>query len=193
MLKQLWATKHPHAAHEEANGLSLRRTLGPWGLTALGIGAVIGGGIFVITGQAAAIGRNGTLNNQYFAGDVDDLAIWRRALDPAEVRQIYEAGTNGIPLERSVMTLWIANVYPDLETGDMQMDLRVEHGSLTNQTLRLRGAALATGTYADQTVLAGGKGRRPHFRVPNSDIAYGHGPMGRREADRPNFFQVICP
>ncbi|PZU27294.1 MAG: amino acid permease, partial [Stenotrophomonas sp.] len=54
MFKQLWATKHPHAAHEEANGLSLRRTLGPWGLTALGIGAVIGGGIFVITGQAAA-------------------------------------------------------------------------------------------------------------------------------------------
>ena len=28
--------------------------LGPWGLTALGIGAVIGGGIFVITGVAAA-------------------------------------------------------------------------------------------------------------------------------------------
>jgi APA family basic amino acid/polyamine antiporter len=37
-----------------ADGLSLHRTLGPWGLTALGIGAVIGGGIFVITGQAAA-------------------------------------------------------------------------------------------------------------------------------------------
>jgi APA family basic amino acid/polyamine antiporter len=35
-------------------GIQLRRTLGPWGLTALGIGAVIGGGIFVITGQAAA-------------------------------------------------------------------------------------------------------------------------------------------
>ncbi|MGO4781982.1 amino acid permease, partial [Lysobacter sp. 2RAB21] len=33
---------------------SLHRTLGPWGLTALGIGAVIGGGIFVITGKAAA-------------------------------------------------------------------------------------------------------------------------------------------
>lgn len=147
----------------------------------------------VLSGQAAAIGRNGYVNNQYFAGDVDDLAIWRRALDPAEVRQIYEAGTNGIPLERSVMTLWIANVYPDLETGDMQMDLRVEHGSLTNQTLRLRGAALATGTYADQAVLEGGKGRRPHFRVPNSAIANGHGPMGRREADRPNYFQVVCP
>src|SRR5688572_7415147 len=54
MLEQLRATKHPHAAHAEAEGLSLHRTLGPWGLTALGIGAVIGGGIFVITGKAAA-------------------------------------------------------------------------------------------------------------------------------------------
>lgn len=33
---------------------SLKRALGPAGLTALGIGAVIGAGIFVLTGQAAA-------------------------------------------------------------------------------------------------------------------------------------------
>lgn len=33
----------------------LKRTLGKWNLVALGIGAVIGAGIFVITGQAAAI------------------------------------------------------------------------------------------------------------------------------------------
>jgi APA family basic amino acid/polyamine antiporter len=32
----------------------LRRTLGPWSLTAFGIGAVIGSGIFVLTGTAAA-------------------------------------------------------------------------------------------------------------------------------------------
>ncbi len=32
----------------------MRRTLGPWGITALGIGAVIGTGIFVVTGTAAA-------------------------------------------------------------------------------------------------------------------------------------------
>jgi APA family basic amino acid/polyamine antiporter len=32
----------------------LRRTLGPWSLTALGIGAVIGSGIFTVTGTAAA-------------------------------------------------------------------------------------------------------------------------------------------
>lgn len=55
MLKQLLRTKHPLAVNNEAGEIELRRTLGPWGLTAIGIGAVIGGGIFVITGQAAAM------------------------------------------------------------------------------------------------------------------------------------------
>ncbi|HKR77860.1 MAG TPA: amino acid permease [Rhodanobacter sp.] len=53
MLKQLLARKTEFGT-DAAHGIALQRTLGPWGLTALGIGAVIGGGIFVITGQAAA-------------------------------------------------------------------------------------------------------------------------------------------
>src|SRR2546426_541504 len=32
----------------------LKKTLGPWSLTALGIGAIIGTGIFILTGTAAA-------------------------------------------------------------------------------------------------------------------------------------------
>ena len=39
---------------EVLKDLSLKRALGPLNLTALGIGAVIGAGIFVLTGQAAA-------------------------------------------------------------------------------------------------------------------------------------------
>ena len=35
----------------------LRKTLGPWSLTAFGVGAVIGSGIFILTGTAAA-GQN---------------------------------------------------------------------------------------------------------------------------------------
>src|SRR3979409_1239346 len=35
-------------------GPALRRVLGPWHLIALGIGAIIGTGIFVLSGQAAA-------------------------------------------------------------------------------------------------------------------------------------------
>ena len=55
MLDQLLAKKSDFSnAAVDDDGPSLKRTLGPWGLTALGIGAVIGGGIFVITGQAAA-------------------------------------------------------------------------------------------------------------------------------------------
>ncbi len=54
MLDQLLARKTDFSIDDTHDGPSLKRTLGPWGLTALGIGAVIGGGIFVITGQAAA-------------------------------------------------------------------------------------------------------------------------------------------
>ena len=38
----------------EQHGHALKKTLGVWGLTALGIGAIIGTGIFVLTGKAAA-------------------------------------------------------------------------------------------------------------------------------------------
>src|SRR5438034_11060869 len=38
----------------EADRGLLRRSLGPWHLTALGIGSIIGTGIFVLTGTAAS-------------------------------------------------------------------------------------------------------------------------------------------
>ncbi len=41
-------------AESETPGHRLQKTLGPWSLTALGIGAIIGSGIFVLTGTAAA-------------------------------------------------------------------------------------------------------------------------------------------
>src|SRR3954454_10535141 len=39
---------------EAASAHSLKRALGPVNLTALGVGAIIGGGIFVLTGKVAA-------------------------------------------------------------------------------------------------------------------------------------------
>jgi APA family basic amino acid/polyamine antiporter len=41
-------------AHAEEPEHRLKKTLGPWSLAALGIGAVIGSGIFILTGTAAA-------------------------------------------------------------------------------------------------------------------------------------------
>jgi APA family basic amino acid/polyamine antiporter len=57
MASQLFATKPLHVIMEEAKDegeLSLRRALGPINLITLGVGAIIGAGIFVLTGQAAA-------------------------------------------------------------------------------------------------------------------------------------------
>src|SRR5437763_16614382 len=54
----LWTKKSIAVLQQEAAGESeattLRRALGALNLTTLGIGAVIGAGIFVLTGQAAA-------------------------------------------------------------------------------------------------------------------------------------------
>ncbi len=56
MANPLFAKKPMTVLMEESGSSShgLKRTLGKWNLIALGIGAVIGAGIFVITGQAAA-------------------------------------------------------------------------------------------------------------------------------------------
>src|SRR5262249_12719358 len=53
--KQLFARKSLETLLAEMKGENrLRRVLGPIGLTSLGIGAIIGAGIFVTTGEAAA-------------------------------------------------------------------------------------------------------------------------------------------
>ena len=55
MASQLLATKSISELHEqESSGNQLRRALGPLHLTLLGIGGIIGTGIFVLTGTAAA-------------------------------------------------------------------------------------------------------------------------------------------
>jgi APA family basic amino acid/polyamine antiporter len=55
-VSQLFRTKSVEAlvAASQQEGKRLERTLGAWSLMALGIGAVIGSGIFVLTGTAAA-------------------------------------------------------------------------------------------------------------------------------------------
>jgi APA family basic amino acid/polyamine antiporter len=55
MLKRLLATKPFESIHHEHRTSELKRTLGPWQLTALGIGGTIGTGIFVLTGLEAAL------------------------------------------------------------------------------------------------------------------------------------------
>jgi APA family basic amino acid/polyamine antiporter len=73
---------------------ALKRTLGPWALTAMGIGAIIGTGIFVLTGVAAATRAGPGLTVSFvIAGIVSALA----ALCYAEV-------SSKIPISGSAYT-----------------------------------------------------------------------------------------
>src|SRR6266851_581124 len=54
--QQLFAKKSLETLQAEAKGENrLRRVLGPITLTSLGVGAIIGAGIFVMTGRVAAV------------------------------------------------------------------------------------------------------------------------------------------
>ena len=52
-MSSVWRKKPISAFHAEAGKSELKRILTKWGLTSLGIGAIIGGGIFTLTGIAA--------------------------------------------------------------------------------------------------------------------------------------------
>ena len=54
MYKNLLAKKSVAQIQKEAKAGTLKRTLGKWNLVSLGIGCIIGAGIFVMTGTAAA-------------------------------------------------------------------------------------------------------------------------------------------
>ncbi|KOY86507.1 amino acid permease [bacterium 336/3] len=53
MSQSIWRKKPISAFEADMKKSNLNRVLGKWSLTAIGIGAIIGGGIFVLTGTAA--------------------------------------------------------------------------------------------------------------------------------------------
>ena len=76
MWNQLFARKSLERLHAEMQDDNrLRRVLGPVGLTALGIGATIGAGIFVTTGEAAATKAGPSVMLAYVVADW--VALWR--------------------------------------------------------------------------------------------------------------------
>ena len=54
----------------------------------------------VLPGQFAALGRRGDQDEFYFSGILDDVALWRRALSPAEIVLIHASGSEHVPLDR---------------------------------------------------------------------------------------------
>jgi len=50
---------------------------------------------WVKPGQLAAMGREGPTGGNYFTGFVDDVALWKRALAPSEIAQLFNEGQQG--------------------------------------------------------------------------------------------------
>jgi basic amino acid/polyamine antiporter, APA family len=71
-------------ADAESPGQRLKKTLGPWSLMALGIGAIIGSGIFVLTGTAAA--------GEYFQAP----SIWHAQVLDILVNLVKHGGTASV-------------------------------------------------------------------------------------------------
>ena len=55
LVARMLARKSVAQVQQETETSQLKRTLGPWNLVFLGIGCIIGAGIFVRTGSAAAL------------------------------------------------------------------------------------------------------------------------------------------
>lgn len=71
MFRHIFKRKPLKMLHDEMMGENrLRRVLGPWSLTSLGIGCVIGAGIFVITGEAASVKAGPSLTISFVVAGV---------------------------------------------------------------------------------------------------------------------------
>jgi APA family basic amino acid/polyamine antiporter len=97
---KLFRRKHAADLQAEAkNDTRLKRALGPVNLTALGIGAIIGAGIFVLTGQAAA----------KYAGPAIVLSFVLAGLACAFAGLCYAEFAAMIPMSGSAYTYGYAN------------------------------------------------------------------------------------
>ena len=106
-MKGLFARKPLHLIMQEPEleRHKLKRVLGPWGLISLGIGVVIGAGIFVLSGQAAA----------NYAGPAIVLSFIISAIGCALAGLCYAEFASMIPISGSAYT------YADKEYNDNQL------------------------------------------------------------------------
>ena len=117
-------------------------------------------------GQRAAMGRNGMENDFYFAGGIDDVAVWRRALSPAEIDQIYQAGSSSIPLEELVMDIRFDAILPISDSPDVRIAMGIGHGKADRRSFVLRSSPRLEGPFVEHAIVSGANGRLVDFRIP---------------------------
>src|SRR4030065_1078830 len=102
MKSVLFATKSLEMLSQEASSQAsgLKRVLGPWHLIFLGVGAIVGAGIFVITGHASA----------QYAGPAVTISFVLAALPCAFAGLCYAEFASLIPIAGSAYTYTYATL-----------------------------------------------------------------------------------
>jgi APA family basic amino acid/polyamine antiporter len=116
-MAQFTATKSLESIAEQGQGKGLTKTLGPFSLIGLGIGCIIGAGIFVLTGKAAAS----------YAGPAISLSFVLSGIACAFVGLCYAELASMIPASGSAYTYTYATV-GELVAWTIGWDLILEYG-----------------------------------------------------------------
>ena len=105
-------------AESEGGAHQLKKTLGPVNLIALGIGAIIGAGLFSLTGIAAAD----------HAGPAVVLSFVVAAIGCAFAGMCYSEFATMIPIAGSAYTLSLIHIYTTMIAGRLITPGIVSHG-----------------------------------------------------------------
>jgi APA family basic amino acid/polyamine antiporter len=144
MNKSIWRKKPMSAFEADIKNNQLKRVMGKWSLTAIGIGGIIGGGIFVLTGTAA----------HYHAGPALALSFIVAGIGCVFAALCYSEFASMLPVEGSAyayaygtigeLFAWIIGWGLILEYAMGAMTVAVSWSGYFNKLLHLFGIHLPT-------------------------------------------------
>jgi amino acid transporter len=119
-----FATKPTEQLLETAEGTRLNRSVGALDLTALGIGAIIGTGIFVIIGEAIAESGPAIVISFVLAGVTCIFSVLAYAIallaafvPLTEIAELVNIGTLFAFFIVNIAVIWLRRTKPDMERG----------------------------------------------------------------------------
>jgi APA family basic amino acid/polyamine antiporter len=162
MASKLWATMPMDQIAAESRDSKLKRSLGPWHLTALGIGCTIGTGIFVLTGVQAAV----------HAGPAIVLSFIIAGIGCVFAGLCYAEFASMVPLAGSAYTYSYATL-GEFAAWFIGWDLMLEYGVASGTV------AVGWGRYFTKLL--------EHFGVPALPVALTSAPL-----DAPDGFRIVA-
>ena len=163
MEKSIWRKKPMEAYEADIRNNQLKKVLGKWSLTAIGIGGIIGGGIFVLTGTAA----------HYHAGPALALSFVVAGIGCVFAALCYSEFASMLPVEGSAyayaygtigeLFAWIIGWGLILEYAMGAMTVAVSWSGYFNKLLHLFGVSIPPNLTNDPFTYANMEGSEGSF------------------------------